>query len=126
MHNAAMWLASIFGPYLLILGLWMLLYCDQYSKVVSGFKTSAALLYLNSIFNLLIGFTVLSQYDVWGWNLMALVTLLGWVMVVRGVMGLFVPHVLINMMTKKHSCCKVMGLIPVVWGALLSYIGFFK
>ncbi len=69
MQNAAMWLASIFGPFLVILGLWMLLYCDQYTKVLNGIKGSAGLFYMNSVFNLLIGFTVLSQYDLWGWNL---------------------------------------------------------
>ena len=123
MQNAALWLASIFGPFLVILGLWMLIYCDQYAKVVSTIKGSAGLLYLKSVGNLLVGFTVLSQYDTWGWNLLALVTLLGWVMVVKGVLGLFAPQVCHNMMSRKNNC-KVCGFIPLVWGALLSYVGF--
>jgi len=60
MQNAGMWLASIFGPFLVILGLWMLFYGEQVSKVCAGTKASPALLYLNSIFNILIGFTILS------------------------------------------------------------------
>ncbi|MBP7074692.1 MAG: hypothetical protein KBA81_04830 [Rhabdochlamydiaceae bacterium] len=125
MQNAAMWLASIFGPFLVILGLWMLLYCDQYTKVLNGIKGSAGLFYMNSVFNLLIGFTVLSQYDLWGWNLLVLVTILGWVMVIRGIMGLFVPQLLIDIMMGKHGFSKVMGIIPLVWGVFLSYVGFF-
>ena len=125
MQNAAMWLASIFGPFLVILGLWMLLYCDQYTKVLSGIKSSAALFYTNSVFNLLIGFTVLSQYDLWGWNLLVLITLLGWVMVIRGVMGLFVPQLLMDILMGKHGFAKIMGIIPLVWGVFLSYVGFF-
>jgi hypothetical protein len=125
MQNAAMWLASIFGPFLVILGLWMLLYCDQYTKVLNGIKGSAGLFYMNSVFNLLIGFTVLSQYDLWGWNLLVLVTVLGWVMVIRGIMGLFVPQLLIDIMMGKHGFSKVMGIIPLVWGIFLSYVGFF-
>lgn len=124
MQNAAMWLASIFGPFMIILGLWMLLYCDQMVKVLSGIKNSPAIFYLNSVFNILIGFTILSQYDLWGWNLLVLVTLLGWVMVIRGIMGLFVPQLLMDILTRKDHC-KVMGLIPVIWGVLLSYVGFF-
>ncbi len=125
MQNAAMWLASIFGPFLVILGLWMLLYCDQYTKVLSGIKGSAGLFYMNSVFNLLIGFTVLSQYDLWGWNLLVLITLLGWVMVVRGVMGLFVPQLLMDILMGKHGFAKILGIIPLVWGVFLSYVGFF-
>lgn len=125
MQNAAMWLASIFGPFLVILGLWMLLYCDQYMKVLGGIKGSAGLFYMNSVFNLLIGFTVLSQYDLWGWNLLVLVTLLGWVMVIRGVMGLFVPQLLMDILMGKHGFAKIMGIIPLVWGVFLSYVGFF-
>jgi hypothetical protein len=125
MQNAAMWLASIFGPFLVILGLWMLLYCDQYMKVLSGIKGSAGLFYITSVFNLLIGFTVLSQYDLWGWNLLVLVTLLGWVMVIRGVMGLFVPQLLMDIQMGKHGFSKIMGIIPLVWGVFLSYVGFF-
>jgi hypothetical protein len=125
MQNAAMWLASIFGPFLVILGLWMLLYCDQYNKVLNGIKGSAGLFYMNSVFNLLVGFTVLSQYDLWGWNLLVLVTILGWVMVIRGIMGLFVPQLLIDIMMGKHGFAKVMGIIPLVWGVFLSYVGFF-
>ena len=125
MQNAAMWLASIFGPFLVILGLWMLLYCDQYTKVLSGIKSSAGLFYMNSVFNLLIGFTVLSQYDLWGWNLLVLITLLGWVMVIRGIMGLFVPQLLMDILMGKHGCAKVLGVLPIVWGIFLSYVGFF-
>jgi hypothetical protein len=125
MQNAAMWLASIFGPFLVILGLWMLLYCDQYHKVLSGIKGSAGLFYTNSVFNLLIGFTVLSQYDLWGWNLLVLVTLLGWVMVIRGVMGLFVPQLLMDVLMGKHGFAKILGIVPLVWGVFLSYVGFF-
>jgi hypothetical protein len=125
MQNAAMWLASIFGPFLVILGLWMLLYCDQYTKVLSGIKSSAGLFYMNSVFNLLIGFTVLSQYDLWGWNLLVLITLLGWVMVVRGVMGLFVPQLLMEILMGKHGFAKILGILPLVWGIFLSYVGFF-
>ena len=125
MQNAAMWLASIFGPFLVILGLWMLLYCDQYTKVLNGIKGSAGLFYMNSVFNLLIGFTVLSQYDLWGWNLLVLVTILGWVMVIRGIMGLFVPQLLMDILMHKNGFCKVCGIIPLVWGIFLSYVGFF-
>ncbi len=126
MQNAAMWLASILGPFMTIIGLWMLLYYDQLVKVLTGIKNSPALFYLSSVYNLLIGFTILSQYDLWGWNALVLVTLLGWAMVIRGVMGLFVPQLLMDFFMGKPQFTKIMGIIPLVWGLFLSWVGFFR
>ena len=125
MQNTAMWLASIFGPFLIILGLWKLLYSSHLVKVMSGTKNSVTMLYYSSIFNLLVGFTVLSQYDAWGWNPFVLVTLLGWCMVVRGIMGMFVPQLLVQIFMTNQQFIKIMGIIPLVWGLALAWVGFF-
>ena len=125
MQNAAMWLASIFGPLLVILGLWMLLYSDNLMKVMSAIKSSAGIFYYSSVFNLLVGFTVLSQYDLWGWNALVFVTILGWFMVVRGVMGLFVPQLLMHILVGNPGFTRVCGIIPLIWGLILSWVGFF-
>ena len=125
MQNAAMWLASIFGPLLTILGLWMLLYSENLIKVMSAIKSSAGIFYYSSVFNLLVGFAILSQYDLWGWNALVLVTLLGWYMVIRGIMGLFVPQLLSDILMGNPNFTKVCGIIPLVWGLALSWVGFF-
>ena len=125
MLNAAMWLASIFGPLLVILGLWKLLYSDALVKVLNSLKNSHGLMYYTSVIYLWVGFTVLSQYDLWGMNALTLVTLLGWAMVVRGILGLFVPQMLLEMYSSKHDFMKVCGIFPLVWGVFLCWIGFF-
>lgn len=125
MENAAMWLASIFGPLLVILGLWMLLYSDNLMKVMSAIKGSAGIFYYSSVFNLLVGFTVLSQYDLWEWNALVFVTILGWFMVIRGIMGLFVPKLLMDILMGNPGFTRVSGIIPLIWGLILSWIGFF-
>ena len=125
MQNAAMWLASIFGPLLVILGLWKLLYSEAFVKVLNSVKNSHGLMYYSSVAYLWVGFTVLSQYDLWGMNALMFVTLLGWVMVVRGILGLFVPQMLFDMYLGHHGFTRVCGLIPLVWGIILSWVGFF-
>jgi hypothetical protein len=125
MQNAAMWLASIFGPLLVILGLWKLLYSDALVKVLNSLKNSHGLMYYSSVIYLWVGFTVLSQYDLWGMNSLMLVTLLGWVMVARGILGLFVPDMLLDMYLGQKGFLKVCGLIPLVWGIVLCWVGFF-
>ena len=120
-----MWLASIFGPLLVIVGLWKLLYSEHVTKVFHGVKTSHGLLYYSSVIYLWVGFTVLSQYDMWGWNVLMLVTLLGWVFIVRGILGLFVPQMLYDMFLGHPNFTRVCGLIPLVWGLILCWAGFF-
>lgn len=124
MQNAV-WLAGIFGPMMVILGLWMLLYADNLMKVWTAIKGSPAMFYLISIVNLLIGLTILNQYDVWSSDAFVLVTLLGWVQVIRGVMGLFVPQLLIKLTMSNVSFMKGMGLIPFIWGLALCWLAFF-
>jgi positive regulator of sigma E activity len=125
MQNAAMWLASIFGPLLVILGLWKLLYSDTVEKVLHSVKNSPGLIYFSSVIYLWIGLTVLSQYDLWGMNSLMLVTLLGWVMVARGILGLFVPQMLFDMYFKNEHYMKLCGIVPLIWGIILCWVGFF-
>ncbi len=124
MQNA-MWLASIFGPFMTIIGLWMLLYVENLTKVWSAIKNNPAAFYYGSVVNFLIGLTILTQYDMWSWDAFVLVTLLGWVMVIRGIMGLFLPQLLLKMMMSNPSFVKVMGVIPLVWGLALCWLAYF-
>ncbi|MBS0621273.1 MAG: hypothetical protein JSS61_07460 [Verrucomicrobia bacterium] len=125
MMQSAMGLASIFGPYLLLMGLWMLFYHDNVTKVCTSLKNNPATFCLGGMINLIIGLAVLSQYNVWMWNLAVLVTLFGWWQLVRGVMVLFFPQVLMKCSTGGGSYAKGKGLIPLVWGVLLCYMAFF-
>lgn len=123
MYNEALAIARIFGPFLVIWGIWIFLNRDQMAKVTNNFKTTPALVYLISIFNLLVGFVILSQYDLWDWNLFLFVTLLGWAMVVRGIMGLFATKLFLKMCIGKGHLSKKWTLIPIIVGIILSYLG---
>ncbi len=125
MQGAATWIASIFGPLLVIVGIWTLIYADHLIKVLNNFKSSPGIMYFSSIVHLLVGFAVLSQYDLWAWNAFVMVTILGWFMVVRGIMGLFVPQLLMDFYMGNPHFTRVWGVVPLVWGLGLCWIGFF-
>ena len=124
MQNA-LWLASIFGPLLAIVGLWMLLYHENMMKVLNSIKSTPALFYMSGWMSLLIGLVIVSQYNVWMANLAVLITLLGWVLIIRGILALFIPQLLIKLTMEKTSWCKVMRIIPFVWGLLLCWFAFY-
>jgi len=123
--DAAMMIAQVFGPFLAIVGLWMLLYGDNVVKIMTSMKGSPSAQYLAALLNLLIGIFIMCHYNVWSWNIQFFVTLLGWVMFIRGVLGLFVPQLIVKWTMTHTSWMKTMGIIPFVWGLLLIWAGFY-
>lgn len=125
MQNA-MWLASVFGPFLAIMGIWMLLYQDSATKVCNSLKATPAALYQGAIINLLLGLFIISQFNVWTAHISVLITLLGWVLTFRGILHLFLPHVWAKICGPDTGWLKFSGIIPLIWGVLLIWYAFFS
>lgn len=123
--DSVMTVARIFGPLLGIIGLWMLLYSDNVVKIATSIKGSPAAQYASAFFNLLFGLYIINAYNVWEWNMYFFVTLLGWVLFLRGVLGLYMPQLIVQWFMTKHSMTKTMGVVPFVWGLILTWIGFY-
>jgi len=123
--DSALMVASIFGPLLGIVGLWMLLYGDNVVKITTSMKNSPAAQYASAFINLLLGLFIINAYNVWDWNVFFFVTLLGWTMFIRGVLGLFMPQLIVQWFMTKSSWMKTMGIIPFVWGLILTWLGYY-
>lgn len=122
--TSALVIAKIFGPFLALLGLWMLLFGAHAAKVVNSIKNSPAAQYGSSVINLLLGLAVISSYNQWGPSPMVFITILGWAMFVRGILGLYMPQFTVNtILSPKWS--KLMGLVPLILGLILIWLGFY-
>lgn len=121
----AMMIAKVFGPYLAILGIWMLLYSDNTSKISSAIKNSIAAQYGMACVNMLLGLFIINSFNMWEMNALFFVTLLGWALFVRGVMGLFMPQLIVTYMLTHKGWSKAMGLVPFVWGLILIWIAYY-
>jgi hypothetical protein len=122
--SAGFLLASIFGPLMAIKGLWCLLNSDKLSKTISSIKNSPGLLYYCSSSNLFFGLVILNLFQLWAWDLLVLVTLLGWVLTIRGILGFFAPQMLFHF-AERSGYLKCHGCIPLVWGLLLCWAAYF-
>jgi uncharacterized membrane protein HdeD (DUF308 family) len=118
----AMMVASIFGPFLFILGFWMLVYQENMMKVLNSMKNSPVSFYLVGAINLFLGLVVVNEYNVWDWTPPLLVTLLGWFLIVRGLLALFVPQSFVKSATENPSWTKLKGIVPLVWGILMFWL----
>lgn len=117
-------IASVFGPYMVIAGLWMLLFSANLMKIWSSLRSTPAAFFLMGAINLLLGLYIINQYNVWTWNKALLVTILGWVFLVRGLLALFLPQVLVKYTMTEASLAKVIGLVPFLWGLVLCWVAF--
>lgn len=124
--DSAVMLAKVFGPFLAIIGLWMLLYGDNLVKIMTTMKNSPPSVYLAAIVTLLIGLFMINTYNSWSMDIYFFVTLLGWAMFLRGVLGFFLPQVLVLLFMKNTAWIKVMGIFPFVWGLILIWAGFYR
>ncbi len=117
-----MGVATIFGPFLMILGIWMLCYQANVKKVITSVKSTPGLMYVMGIINTLIGLAVLSTFNMWMPNLTILVTLFGWVIFLRGLLVFFAPQMLFSKTVTSPGYLKIKGVVFVVWGFGLSWI----
>jgi len=119
-----MWLARIFGPLFFIAGLWTLLRGEEVRKMWSSVKSNPGLFYLNGMLNLFFGFFILSTYHSWSFGLALLLTLIGWLYVIRGIIVLFMPEKVMEFADKMEDKQKMLAFIPLVIGFLLSWLAF--
>lgn len=126
MNENALSIATVFGPFLAVLGIWMLVYTDNVMKTYASIKGTPAVMYLRSVTNILLGLFVISLFNVWMMDAVLIVTLLGWGMLVRGVVGLFAPQVAIRIGMSDQKILQIRGIIPLVWGLLLLWIAFWR
>ena len=129
MKAHTVFLGRLIGLYALITGSWLLTNRQAGISMIRAMLGDAPLMVLVAIIALGIGLAMVLGHNVWSGGLLpVLVTLTGWVLLIRGVVLLF--------MLPSNEMLRLMeaiGLerffylyvaIPFVLGAVLTYLGF--
>lgn len=114
------WLAVMFGPFLVIRGIWTAIFASRHVKKLSK-EHHDGHCSLMGFFDLILGLLILSLWNYWTFTMPLLITLLGWGFIVRAIGLLFLPTVC---EVKKAYVYKIWGIVFVVWGIAISTIGF--
>lgn len=117
-------IASIFGPILVIMGIWGLLYQDNVKKVAESVKKNPSILYLGGVVNLIVGLTIIHISPEWSLNIGVLVTILGWLLFIRGLIVFFLPNIILKMVKAQTNAYVFFGLISTVWGLALCWMAY--
>ena len=121
---SSMALASIFGPLLIITSFWTLLYKDNMKKVIDSLKKNPALIYFIGVFNVLLGVIFITSFNDWYVNVEVLVTLLGWLFLIRGLLLMFFPKTFDKMIKIYTNSYILFSLVGIAWGLALTWFAF--
>lgn len=123
----SLFLGQLFGLYLIVMGLFMLLRRRKMHALTQDFVKSPALITFAGSIALLIGLWVLLIHPVFEWSWRGLITLLfGIVPILRGIFRIFFMRPEMKFVSKcyKGNGPVYMGIIAVLIGLYLAWHGF--
>lgn len=121
----SLFLAKLLGLYLLIMAIDLLLRRKELEGAVKDFSTSKGLLVFSGSVSLFLGLVIVIAHPVYEMNWRGLVTLLGYLLILRGLARVAFP----SRLQKKLVACFKQGYWPIliillIIGIFLTYSGF--
>lgn len=123
MENAV-FIAKILGPVLAIFGFWFLTHAKQVQEMIKS-KGSDWGFHVMGLLYLIVGMTSITLYNVWAWNIYLAVTLLGWIIFLRGIQISFFFNWILKRMSLRKWTVHPLGPVSLLYGLLLIWIGYF-
>jgi len=124
--HISMFLAKLVGLYLVIAGGAALVRRRQMIELVEDMINNPAMMMLSGIMALIIGLLLVLFHNVWTTDWRMLITLIGWLSLLKGIALLYIPAVMRKLSKSMMENNVYMGL-TVVWpffGTYLCMIGF--
>lgn len=123
----SIFIARLLGPIFVIVGTALLVRTQMFRGILQEFIRSQALLYLAGFFGLLAGMALVLTHNVWILDWRLIITLVGWVTIVRALVSIFQPRWIVTAGTKivKHRGIFIVAAATnLVLGLVLSYFGY--
>ncbi|MCB1113093.1 MAG: hypothetical protein KDK72_10625 [Chlamydiia bacterium] len=123
----SLFLAKVFGLYLVIVGFAYLSRGEALRQMVVEFYDSTALIFMGAAINLILGLLVVISHNVWVMGWPVIITILGYLMLLKGILNMFIPS---WAAWKAQKFCEGKGLVytgigVIILGGYLVYVGFF-
>jgi hypothetical protein len=125
--QTSIFLAKLLGPVLLVAGIAMLVNRKNLDAIAQELLRSPLLLLLLGIIDFAIGLAIVLTHNVWVADWRLIITLLGWLLMVRGAVRMLIPEQVKALGTKllKNSTlvCASLG-VAIALGVVLSSFGY--
>jgi hypothetical protein len=128
MSSRTIFLSRLLGLFLLAVSLSLFLRRPELLVVMSALIQNAPLLLILSMAALAAGLAIVLSHNIWsGGALPVVVTLFGWIILLRGLLLLILPHETIVRLFEMSRFADLFYLytaIPLILGVYLTYAGF--
>ena len=122
----SLFLAKLFGIYLLIVAVLWAVRGEEISKVMEEFFTNRPMMFLSGLLALIVGIALAISHSVWEFNWRGLITLIGYLAIVKGIARVGFPEV-----PQKAAGVLLKGNAIWIWicvilaiGGYLTWVGF--
>ena len=126
--DTSLFLAKLIGPIFVIVGIGLLLNGDRYRAVVDEVMSSHTLLYIFGAIALTGGLAIVLTHNIWVWDWPVIITIVGWLMIVRGSLRIVIPQQVEDlarkMVARWSEVLLISGLLVITLGAFLCWKGF--
>jgi hypothetical protein len=123
----AVFIARLTGPLLVVIGVGVLLNEANYAAMITEAAHSPTLIYLSGLLTLPLGLAILNVYPAWTADWRVIVTILGWLLAIGGVIRIVLPEFTATLATTLYSTSAgltVFAVVVLVLGGYLSFEGY--
>jgi len=125
--QTSIFLARLLGPLLLLTGAGIVLNPKSFRTIAGEVVRSVTLVYLFGFMDLAAGLAIVLTHNVWVASWRVLITLLGWLLLIRGAVRIVAPETIMGYAAKVIRNKQVIpsaGAVVGVLGLVLCYFGY--
>ena len=127
--DRSIFLARLLGPTFAAIALGILINLGIYERMISEALHTGILFYLSGLLSLLAGLAIVNLHNMWCADWRVIITVLGWLMTIGGIIRIVVPPVTIAIGSTIYggrAPTIVVALIIGALGAFLSVKGYVR
>jgi hypothetical protein len=125
--STSKYIGRLIGPLFLVMGLGMMAEAETVRALSAEFLSNLSLIYLAGMLALVAGLAIVNAHNLWVADWRVIITILGWLSVIGGVIRLLFPAQVqtlgAGMISNPHAMV-VGGVILLVIGAILSWVAY--
>jgi hypothetical protein len=125
--QTSIFLARLIGPILLIVAVGMLISPKSFRTMAGEVVKSVTLVYLFGLIDFAAGLAILLTHNVWLLSWRVLITLIGWLLLIRGAMRILIPEKIMPYgakMLRNKQTLPISGVVIGILGLILCYFGY--
>lgn len=116
---------QVFGIIYLVIGLGMIINTRTYRKMILNFSENTSITYLSGAVSIFVGYLLLTFFNSSSWNLTLILTIVGWIAMVKGSLILMFPKLMSKFVKIiKERLIFSLGVVAVALGLIFLYIGY--